>query len=131
MVFSILSKYWQRKETIVQISLVIHFININIPTASIRWCSYNLPFNPTLPRSLHLKKNKFLLSGLLVVFSGLVQGGQKLTAGTKGINSCSTTGGRNATNIIHLLLMEVHFITTFLLSTTPLQLLNISLSDTI
>ena len=37
------------------------------------------------------------------------------TAGTKRINSCSTTGGRNATNIIHLLLMEVNFITAFLL----------------
>lgn len=37
------------------------------------------------------------------------------TAGTKRINSCSTTGGRNATNIIHLLIMEVNFIRAFLL----------------
>ena len=56
-------------ETIVQISLVIHFININIPAASIR-SSYILPFKPALPLSLHLEKKYFFFLGILRASAG-------------------------------------------------------------
>ena len=63
---------------------------------------------------------KFRISG------GRWQGGQNLTAGTKEINSCNTTGGRNATNIIHLHSLngsELHYSSISFITNSALTLL--------